>query len=76
MVLAVSLGTAMILTAGCGAKKSVAPAAGKGGKITYKLAYHLPSDHPLAKGVDKFIAKVKEKSQGQITITPYPAGQL
>lgn len=76
MVLAVSLGTAMILTAGCGAKKSAAPAAGKGGKITYKLAYHLPSDHPLAKGVDKFIAKVKEKSQGQITITPYPAGQL
>lgn len=75
---AVSLTALVVLTAGCGgsAKKASAPATGAGGKINYKLAYHLPSSHPLAKGVDAFVAKVKEKSKGDITITTYPAGQL
>ena len=49
---------------------------GQGGKIEYKLAYHLPADHPLAKGVESFIQKVKEKTHGEVTITAYPAGQL
>lgn len=75
---AVSLTALVVLTAGCGGsdKKAAAPATGAGGKINYKLAYHLPSSHPLAKGVDTFIAKVKKKSKGDITITTYPAGQL
>ena len=65
------------MTAGCGGgKKAAAPAAGAGGKITYKLAYALPASHPLGKAADAFIAKVKDKTHGEVTITPYPAGQL
>lgn len=72
---AVSLIAAVAFTGGCG-KKTAKPAAGAGGKIEYKLAYHLPSTHPLAKGMDAFIKKVSDKTQGQVKITPYPAGQL
>lgn len=75
---AVSLTAMVVMTAGCGGggKKAAAPAAGAGGKITYKLAYALPASHPLGKATDVFIAKVKEKTHGEVTITPYPAGQL
>ena len=38
----------MTAFAGCGKKE--AATSGQGGKIEYKLAYHLPADHPLAKG--------------------------
>ena len=34
--------------AGCGKKEAATSC--QGGKIEYKLAYHLPTDHPLAKG--------------------------
>ena len=75
---AVSLTAVVALAAGCGggAKKAAAPASGAGGKITYKLAYALPASHPLGKAADSFIAKVKDKTHGEVTITPYPAGQL
>lgn len=60
----------------CGVRQKEAATSGQGGKIEYKLAYHLPADHPLAKGVESFIQKVKEKTHGEVTITAYPAGQL
>ena len=60
-----SLALATICMAGCGGggdKKPAAPAAGK--KVEYKLAYALPANHPVAKGVETFIAKVKDKTKG------------
>ena len=67
---------AVLMTAFAGCGKKEAATSGQGGKIEYKLAYHLPADHPLAKGVESFIQKVKEKTHGEVTITAYPAGQL
>ena len=72
-----TLALATICMAGCGGggdKKAAAPAAGK--KVEYKLAYALPANHPLAKGVESFIAKVKDKTKGEVVITSFPAGQL
>jgi tripartite ATP-independent transporter DctP family solute receptor len=77
MVLTACMASIMVVSAGCGKKEAKdAGSAGKGGKIEYKLAYHLPADHPLAKSVDSFIQKVKEKTNGEVSITAYPAGQL
>ena len=76
-IAAAAMAAVMFAAAGCGGgDKKAAPASGAGGKVTYKLAYHLPANHPLAKAVDQFIAKVKDKTKGQVVITPYPAGQL
>lgn len=72
-----SLALATICMAGCGGggdKKPAAPAAGK--KVEYKLAYALPANHPVAKGVETFITKVKDKTKGEVVITSFPAGQL
>ncbi len=72
-----SLALVTICMAGCGGggdKKPAAPAAGK--KVEYKLAYALPANHPVAKGVETFIAKVKDKTKGEVVITSFPAGQL
>lgn len=74
-----AMAMAAICMAGCGGgdKKpaaTTAPAAGK--KVEYKLAYALPANHPLAKGVESFIAKVKDKTKGEVVITSFPAGQL
>ena len=54
-----TLALATIGLAGCGGggdKKPAAPAAGAGKKVEYKLAYALPANHPVAKGVETFIA--------------------
>ncbi|XOQ53074.1 MAG: TRAP transporter solute receptor, DctP family [Succiniclasticum sp.] len=73
IVVAVLVAMAVALTAaGCGSRKK----AGTGGRIEYKLVYHLPASHPLAKSVTRFAERVKEKTHGQVTLTPYPAGQL
>ena len=74
-----TLALATICMAGCGGggdKKPTAPAAGAGKKVEYKLAYALPANHPVAKGVESFIAKVKDKTKGEVVITSFPAGQL
>ena len=59
-----AMAMAAICMAGCGGgdKKPAAPAAGAGKKVEYKLAYALPANHPLAKGVESFISKVKDLS--------------
>ncbi len=77
--IAAALACGMVAMAGCGgggAKKAATPAAAEDAKLTYKLAYHLPSSHPLGKGVDSFVKKVEEKTKGNIKIDVYPAGQL
>ena len=67
---------AMALAAGCGASKSASQSGGAGGKVELKLAYHLPVDHHLSKSIERFAKRVNEKSNGRITVTTYPAGQL
>lgn len=44
--------------------------------IELKLAYHLPANHYLSQGMERFAQRVNERSQGSIKITTYPAGQL
>lgn len=43
---------------------------------TIRLAYNLPQDHHIAKGVEQFAKDVTEKSGGNVDIEVYPAGQL
>lgn len=76
MALTGMLVAAMALAAGCGASKSASQSGGAGGKVELKLAYHLPVDHHLSKSIERFAKRVNEKSNGQITVTTYPAGQL
>ena len=66
---------AMALIAGCGggSDKQAAPS---GGKVTLKMAAHLPQSHPLVKAMQDLKAKTAEKSGGTLDIQIYPAGQL
>ncbi|MDQ0272007.1 tripartite ATP-independent transporter DctP family solute receptor [Cytobacillus purgationiresistens] len=45
-------------------------------EATIRLAYNLPQDHHVAKGVEQFAKDVTEKSGGAINVQVYPAGQL
>jgi tripartite ATP-independent transporter DctP family solute receptor len=48
----------------------------KGGPVELKLAYHLPANHYLSQGMERFAQRVNERSGGSIVIKTYPAGQL
>jgi tripartite ATP-independent transporter DctP family solute receptor len=70
---------ALLLTAGCGGgSKDTKPAAEKkaDAKVTLKLAHNFPASHPIAKAAVSFGDKVKSKTNGSITVTVYPSGQL
>lgn len=72
---AVALIAAMALIAGCGGgEKKAAPAAEQ--KVALKMAAHLPQSHPLVKGMESLKDKVAKKTNGSVSITIYPAGQL
>lgn len=74
MALAVSF---MLLLSGCGLGKIAREhQAAQGGPVELKLAYHLPQDHYLSQGMERFAQRVNERSGGTIKITTYPAGQL
>ena len=45
-------------------------------KYNWKLASVLPATHPVHKALVFFAEKVAEKTQGDVKITVYPAGQL
>jgi tripartite ATP-independent transporter DctP family solute receptor len=45
-------------------------------ETTIRLAYNLPQDHHIAKGIEQFAKDVTEKSDGAIKVQVYPAGQL
>ncbi|MGI2327545.1 DctP family TRAP transporter solute-binding subunit [Planococcus sp. YIM B11945] len=45
-------------------------------KATIRLAYNLPQDHHIAKGIEQFAKDVTEKSGGAVNVQVYPAGQL
>ena len=61
------LGLSLVLTAGL----SLPAFAGK-----VKFGHVAPPFHGQAKGVDAFVAYVKEKTSGKIDIATFPAGQL
>jgi tripartite ATP-independent periplasmic transporter solute receptor, DctP family len=76
-MLVLSMVCAMTLTLGCGSGNNTKDSSSNANKkITLKLAHNFPASHPLAKGADEFAKKVKEKSNGSITVTVYPSGQL
>jgi len=45
-------------------------------ETTIRLAYNLPADHHIAKGIEQFAKDVTEKSGGAVKVTVYPSGQL
>ncbi|MBO1000021.1 DctP family TRAP transporter solute-binding subunit [Bacillus sp. SD075] len=45
-------------------------------EATIRLAYNLPQDHHIAKGIEQFAKDVTEKSDGAVKVQVYPAGQL
>jgi len=70
---------ACVLVAGCGGEEKKEAKAADGAadkKVELKLAYHLPTKHPLSIGIEEFVAKVKDKTKGTVDIKVYPAGQL
>lgn len=67
--------------AACGGKsKSEEAGSASGGneyeETTIRLAYNLPQDHYVSKGIEEFAKNVTEKSGGKIKMQVYPAGQL
>lgn len=45
-------------------------------EATIRLAYNLPQDHHISKGIEQFAKDVTEKSGGAVKVQVYPAGQL
>lgn len=43
---------------------------------TIRLAYNLPADHHISQGVEEFVKKITEKSDGQIEMQVFANGQL
>ena len=73
------MGTTLLLAA-CNTSKSEPSDASvsKDGyeKATIRLAYNLPQDHHISKGIEQFAKDVTEKSGGAVNVQVYPAGQL
>ncbi len=44
--------------------------------IQMRLAHYVDDKHPLHEGAKQFVAKVEERTKGQVKITIYPANQL
>ncbi len=75
-LLSIMVGCSLLLS-GCGLGKMAREhQAAQGGPVELKLAYHLPQDHYLSQGMERFAQRVNERSNGSIKITTYPAGQL
>ncbi|WP_449620981.1 TRAP transporter substrate-binding protein [Robertmurraya sp. Marseille-Q9965] len=73
------MGSSLLLSA-CNTsntKQTEANASGEGyEKATIRLAYNLPQDHHISKGIEQFAKDVTEKSGGAVNVKVYPAGQL
>lgn len=71
----------MFVLAACNSEKAVTTKeanAGEGGyeETTIRLAYNLPADHHISKGIEQFAKDVTEKSGGAVKVQVYPSGQL
>lgn len=71
---------AAMLLGACSDKGNSEPAADANGdeyeKTNIRLAYNLPQDHHISKGIETFAEEVIEKSGGNVNVQVYPAGQL
>ena len=77
LLLLASICLLALVLSGCGLGKMAREhQQANGGPIDLKLAYHLPESHYLAQGMERFAARVNERSDGAIRIKTYPAGQL
>ncbi len=66
----------IILTA-CSNDKQETEASGKEYEpATIRLAYNLPADHHISQGVEEFVKKIEENSDGQIDMQVFANGQL
>lgn len=45
-------------------------------EVTIRLAHNLPGDHHISVGIEEFVNKVIERSDGKVNIQLFPAGQL
>ena len=77
-----SIFLAAMLLGACSDKGDSEPVADTSGggddyeKTTIRLAYNLPQDHHISKGIETFAEEVTEKSGGNVNVQVYPAGQL
>lgn len=77
LIMAGAMAAMMMVMAGCGASKKAAQKTNGGEqKVALKMATQLAASHPLVKAMDTFKQKVAEKTNGNVTIQIYPAGQL
>ncbi|MCK9907239.1 hypothetical protein MXD63_45490, partial [Frankia sp. Cpl3] len=84
--LLLTVGLAGNLLAGCGSSATPAPAStpaqsgttsntdGGDGyqEATIRLAYNLPQDHHISRGIEDFAKKVTERSGGKVKVQVYP----
>ncbi len=68
----------LILAACSSSKPKTSSSSNENGyeKTTIRLAYNLPQDHHISKGIEQFAKEVTEKSGGAVKVQVYPAGQL
>jgi len=77
--ISLSMATIMMLAA-CNSEEPETKAVNGSGdgyeETTIRLAYNLPADHHIAKGIEQFAKDVTEKSDGAVKMQVYPSGQL
>jgi tripartite ATP-independent transporter DctP family solute receptor len=70
----------MFVLAACNSEEPETKAVNASGdgyeETTIRLAYNLPADHHIAKGIEQFAKDVTEKSGGAVKMQVYPSGQL
>lgn len=77
MAMAAVAAAVLAAVAGCGGSGGAKQEGGAAaGPVNLKLAAGLPNSHPLVQAMEQLKTKTEEKSNGSLTITIYPAGQL
>lgn len=76
MAMAAVAAAVLTAVAGCGGSGGAKQEGGAAGPVNLKLAAGLPNSHPLVQAMEQLKTKTEEKSNGSLTITIYPAGQL
>lgn len=76
MAMAAVASAVLAAVAGCGGSGGAKQEGGAAGPVNLKLAAGLPNSHPLVQAMEQLKTKTEEKSNGSLTITIYPAGQL
>ena len=75
-ILVVLLIVSMLLLAACGGGSAPAQGAGQGNPITIRLAHVVAEDSHFGYAAERFRELVEERTNGEITVEIFPAGQL